>query len=72
MMPHEPTDKCLPVHCFSHNVDEWNETSASIVCGECGHVFADGDDLARVTTELWGADWAVVDIYACPFCTHDL
>src|SRR5678815_2686269 len=36
---HVPTAACWPVHCSSHNVDEWHP-DPYIVCGECGHVYA--------------------------------
>lgn len=67
---HEVTAACADVHCHTHNVDELVELAASIVCGECGHVFKDGDDLLAVTRKRWGQ--RLPDVYACPYCTHDL
>ncbi|MFC0504266.1 hypothetical protein ACFFG4_06855 [Micromonospora costi] len=42
---HEPTDRCLGQHCYSHNIDEPDDR-AYIVCVECGHVY-------RTAFELW-------------------
>ncbi len=36
--PHEPSEWCADVHCYSHSVDE-DTTGAYIVCFECGHVY---------------------------------
>jgi hypothetical protein len=39
-MPHEPTRACEADHCYFHHEDEPSLASA-IVCGECGHAYAD-------------------------------
>ena len=45
--PHEPTDECSYLHCYSHMVDEGGTRVSDgyyvrpyyLVCGECNHVF---------------------------------
>lgn len=37
VLVHEPTDRCVNLHCCRHNVDEPGD--GYIVCGECGHLF---------------------------------
>lgn len=44
--PHDPTDECADIHCYSHHVDEPGD-SAYIVCGECFHAYRTARELRR-------------------------
>lgn len=74
--PHEPTDTCWGVHCFSHNVDEPHEPCFRY-CGECYHVFPTEQALIDDDNAVWASYGQTVpnrdpdDIHCCPHCTHD-
>lgn len=57
-MPHEPTDECEPVHCYSHHVDEYAR-DPYLVCGECFHVYRSAQELRRAyqrqSLRIWWA-----------------
>lgn len=50
-MPHDPTRACDNDHCYIHHEDE-PVGASGIVCGECGHGFADVATLITVDAQL--------------------
>lgn len=82
---HEPTDTCLPDHCYWHDVDE--PGAGYITCGECGHLYRTARELRRAYRRqvLGGRSWGVPlswrlwkaltararSIYFCQMCIHD-
>lgn len=83
---HEPTDRCAPLHCHSHDVDEVAD-KLYIACYECGHVYRTPGELRRAYRHavlrrprfgipwrllLWHAAFARASrISFCQHCIHD-
>lgn len=74
---HHPTDECAGQHCYSHMEDEPQEPCYRM-CGECFHVFPDGQALLDADTEIRAtfedspvAETDPAKVFICPFCAHD-
>lgn len=84
-VPHSAIVDCFDHHCWAHDVDEPPRAGDHSVCGECFHIFRTADELLaanadrtrelqnalELTTPLYPAT-DPAQVFACPFCSHDL
>jgi hypothetical protein len=75
-LPHLPTRRCDPWHCYYHHRDE--PSSGYRVCGECAHTYSTADDLKQTYLDYAPAGLTIIvedmtadEIYFCPLCLHD-
>lgn len=81
---HPITDACLTVHCWIHDVDEFETPTTYRVCFECKHVYQAEQELVdaynRVVTEMNASGKgeepislraSAEEIYFCQLCMHD-
>lgn len=74
--PHEVTDDCHRVHCYSHDVDEPDQPCFRY-CYECSHVFPTEQALIDADNAVWvqmgrsAPNRPSDEIFCCPHCVHD-
>lgn len=75
---HFPTEACLNMHCYIHDVDEIETATSYKACFECGHVYQRAEDLwaAHLAHHVGvaPADLPPFDpgrLVSCPLCAHD-
>jgi len=78
--PHEPASNCHIIHCYSHGIDESDNSGHAAYhrCFECTHLFQTEQDLVDAYNEMLYRISPLLspvvigkDINSCPYCAHD-